>query len=293
MLEFQKMNDPANPSPNPEHPGEHHMKLHRTLLALLATLATTALPLAAQTKDFSQHIVWRDAGQLSARFIPSAMLDGADLKELPLHGMQLTDLVNRLENERRLRLQGFAEGQRCDQDSEAGLSTWTSLTGKDIGVAQYLSSKALAFQGIVMDVVPGWKTGFGARPVTLVYIQIGEILACDLGYLQDTRRVEVGNIVAVEMDKASFEINGLRVCNETDDILAVPKAGDEVVATGVPSAFDPHYAGPGAIFPIHLGEILPQPYEGLGRREPVALAQAQEDLGVALTPLTSCEGLVP
>jgi hypothetical protein len=145
----------------------------------------------------------------------------------------------------------------------------------------------------VLDIVSGWKTAFTPRAVTLVYIQIEKILLCRLGYLQDTRRVDVGDIVAVEMDKASFEINGLRVCNETDDILAVPKAGDEVVATGVPSAFDPYYAGQGAIFPIHLGEILPQPYEGLGRREPVALAQAQEDLGVALTPLTSCEGLVP
>lgn len=269
------------------------MKLYRTLFSLLATLATAALPLAGQTKDFSQHIVWWDTDQRNARFVPGALLDGADLKNFQVPETQLKNLITRLENERNTRLQTFAGGSSCNKYTDSGLSAWSSVTGKDVGVTDFLSSKLVAFRGTVLELVPGWKIEFVPRVVTLVYIEVEEILVCNLRYLPGTRRIDAGDIVSVEMDKGSFEMNGLRVCNDTDDLLTVPKAGDEVVATGVPSAFDPYYAGPGAVFPIHLGEILPQPYEGLGRREPVSLAQTQETLGVALTPLSGCEALVP
>jgi hypothetical protein len=259
----------------------------------LATAALPALPLAAQTKDFSQHIVWWDAEHHTAKFIPGALLDSPDLKELPIPLNQIEDLLERQQAKQHTRLQESTAFSACSRVSESGLATWTPLTGKDAGITEFLASVLMAFRGTVLDVVPGWKTGLGARVVTLVYMEVSGVLVCNLGHLRDTRRVDAGDIVAVEIDKGSFEMGGMQFCNETDNILTVPKAGDEVVATGVPSAFDPYYAGPGAIFPVHLGEILPQPYEGLGRREPVALAQTQEDLGVALTPLTSCEGLVP
>jgi hypothetical protein len=290
MLEFQKMNELVNPSPDPEPSGEQHMKLHRTLFALLVALTTTALPLAAQTKDFSQHIVWNGP---MAIFIPGKLLDGADLKTFPVPQNQLEDLIALEREKRELRLQASSQVDACIKLAEAGLSSWSRQAARTVGVGELLANRAFVFRGTVVATEAGWKNEFVPRVVTLVYITVEELLACDFGHLEGIRQTSIGDTIAIEMDKGSFEMNGLRLCNATDDILDIPKVGDMVIGAGFPYQFDPYYAGPGEIFRIHLGEVLPQPYEDLGLREPKALWRIRENLGADLIPSQTCEGSTP
>lgn len=233
-------------------------------------------------KELLEHVVWEGERPQVPIFLPAAVLERHGPSGIGMDEERRRRLEQHLEFLRR-REPSQAQSIPCSLVSESGISEVPNDVGRT--VVEALETSGFAALGRVLARVPGWGPD---RAVTMVYVEIEELLHC--GEYFTGLPLAPGDVVGVTEEQGSFELEGVRVCNDTASALTIPPPGERVIVAGNREHDDPYFAGHRAILlPVEAGRVLPQPYSSI-RWEPMPYQDLMQMLG---GPVSQCRAARP
>jgi hypothetical protein len=124
-------------------------------------------------------------------------------------------------------------------------------------ITEYASTAPVAVVAEVTNLVPGWN---GKSVGTMIYARVLEIIACN--ELKDQRRVQVGDIVSTSVAVGKIEVDGVTLCDKTEQAVTLPDPGSKVLLTGLPISTDAYFLGGSQPFFLITGDrVEPQRYD--------------------------------
>lgn len=216
--------------------------------------------------DYSDQVVWNSHAPTRALFLPQSVLDTTPLKELPLLPRYIQSVegsVNLSEADRRR-----SRPDPCSVAYEDPVVLRTIDSPPTI--PEWIASQYLAFLGTVIDTVPGLGTWGKPRPVTLVYVQVEEILRDGDDSLQ------LSQVLAYFQEDARIELNGKKHCSKLPRGADLAEVGERVLFTGARYGGHEFFLSAGYVFPVREEKVLPLSWTPHFRNaEPASLATVQ------------------
>lgn len=215
-------------------------------------------------REMARHHVVRGVSGENVIFAPEAYLQELGMAGLDSLSTVAPKSADYLRQEVAWRREARLTEGETDPCSPGGSSLSHSGPPRESApsLTEFLRDAPLAVFGQVIESVPGWRVD-GLRLVTLIYVKVDEILACNVDKdSSDYRTVEPGDVVAVEVWTGKLEIDGEVLCSWIES-EPIPPVGRQVVAVGFPEAADPYWINHGWFFEIHQDRVLPASYRAV------------------------------
>jgi hypothetical protein len=226
------------------------------LLAVSCVLPLLTLPASAEAQrdtggkpDCASQILWLDASNEKAVFIPAVVLAQTALDELPLSRTDrdiLESDISRFQNNER----GYCDRpqDRLEQGTSPEAVTFESL----------LNEAPVVFEGTIHEIVDGWSPW--TNDISQVaYIRVDEVIKGS----EIPDGPSQGQSIGVLFKGGRVVIADIVLCADPIRELYSPRIQERVLISGTPWSGDARFFNAAARFPIVGDGVVAQPYSTL------------------------------